>query len=120
MNPKGNTPDTRAFIDLAGSRPALGATGLAFGLSMRSFAQTAVASMRFDIADSLRSASKTHPFDLSPIPTEVHGRRMVLVPEEDWLGLIATIEIMQVPGLEESILQAAEEPPELWTTELDW
>ena len=46
--------------------------------------------------------------------------RAVLVPEEEWLGLLTTLDLMHVPGMVASIQEAAAEAPESMSTDLPW
>lgn len=66
------------------------------------------ATARSELADLADWVGSTHE------PHVVDGRehRAILVPEEDWLGLLATLELMRVPGMVQSILDAAQEPTE--------
>lgn len=55
-------------------------------------------------------------------PIVITGKRSnaVLVSEEDWNAIQETLYLCSVPGLRESILEAAKEPLEESVEELDW
>ena len=47
-------------------------------------------------------------------------KKAVLISEEDYSGMMETLYISSIPGLKESILEAAKEPIEKCSTKLDW
>jgi len=57
-------------------------------------------------------------------PIYITGKRnkAVLLSEEDWRGIQETLYLQSIPGMVESIKEAAKEPLELGTPleELDW
>lgn len=55
-------------------------------------------------------------------PIRITGKRnsAVLVSEEDWSSVQATMYLLSVPGMRESIREGLETPVEKLGTELDW
>ena len=55
-------------------------------------------------------------------PVVITGKRSnaVLVSEEDWNAIQETLYLCSVPGMRESILEAAKEPLDESVEELDW
>lgn len=55
-------------------------------------------------------------------PVLITGKRAnaVLVSEEDWESIQATLHLLSVPGMRESIVEGMAEPLEDSSTDLDW
>ncbi len=55
-------------------------------------------------------------------PIYLTGKRnnVVMISEEDYRSLLATLHISSIPGMKEAILEAAAEPIEKCTTEIEW
>lgn len=55
-------------------------------------------------------------------PIQITGRRAngILVSEEDWRSIQETLYLLSIPGMRESILEAAEEPLDQCADEPGW
>ena len=54
--------------------------------------------------------------------TRENGRNVVLLDEDEWRGMLETIYINSVPGLAESIIEAASQPDDEFVdkSEIEW
>ena len=58
----------------------------------------------------------------SHVPLQIAGKRhsAVLVSEDDWRAIQATLYLSSVPGMKESIIKGLKTPVEKCDAELDW